>query len=73
MKNVSIWNITFDIDGQLYVLDEQAKRKSIPNMIAFMLDNLVKEDLRPIDKFDIDAILEHEGFWLDESDNTKEE
>ena len=73
MKNVSIWNITFDIDGQLYVLDEEAKRKRIPSMIAFMLDNLVKEDLRPIDKFDIDAILEHEGFWLDESDNTKEE
>ena len=73
MKNVSIWNITFDIDGQLYVLDEEAKRKRIPNMIKFMVDNLVKEDLRPIDKFDIDAILEHEGFWLDDSGNKKEE
>ena len=42
-------------------------------MIKFMVDNLLKEDLRPIDKFDIDAILEHEGFWLDDSDNTKEQ
>lgn len=62
MSKITVWNITFDIDGQLYVLDEEAKRKRIPNMIAFMLDNITKEDLRPIDNFDIKAILEHEGF-----------
>ena len=60
--NITIWNITFDVDGKLYVLDEIKKRTRVGNMISFLLDNVSMNDIRPIDEFDIKAILEHEGF-----------
>ena len=60
--NITIWNITFDVDGKLYVLDEGKIGSTTESLIRLILTNLNKEDLRPIDKFDIKAILEHEGF-----------
>jgi len=64
MKNdgITIWNITFDVDGKLYVLDELKKGTRVANMISFLLDNVSMNDIRPIGKFDIEAILEHECF-----------
>lgn len=64
MKNddITIWNITFDVDGKLYVLDELKKGTRVANMISFLLDNVSMNDIKPIDKFDIRAILGHEGF-----------
>ena len=64
MKNddITIWNITFDVDGKLYVLDELKKGTRVANMISFLLDNVSMNDINPIDKFDIRAILGHEGF-----------
>tara|TARA_R100000329_G_scaffold109458_1_gene89896 strand:- start:55 stop:246 length:192 start_codon:yes stop_codon:yes gene_type:complete len=59
---VSVWNITFDIDGELFVLDEGKIGNSAESLIRLIRENLNIEDLRPIDKFDIKAILEHEGF-----------
>lgn len=59
---VSVWNITFDIDGELFVLDEGKIGSSAESLIRLIRENLNIEDLRPIDKFDIEAILEHEGF-----------
>lgn len=59
---VSVWNITFDIDGKLFVLDEGKIGNTTESLIRLILTNLNMEDLRPIDKFDIKAILEHEGF-----------
>lgn len=59
---VSVWNITFDIDGELFVLDEEKIGSSAESLIRLIQENLNIEDLRPIDKFDIEAILEHEGF-----------
>ena len=61
---ISVWNITFDIDGELFVLDEGKIGGTTESLIRLILTNLNKEDLRPIDKFDIKAILEHEGFNL---------
>lgn len=60
--DITIWNITFDIDGKLYVLDEAKKGTRVANMIHFLLDNVSMNDVRPINEFDIKAILEHEGF-----------
>jgi len=60
--NITIWNITFDVDGKLYVLDEAKKGTRVANMIHFLLDNVSMNDIRPINEFDIKAILEHEGF-----------
>jgi len=59
---VSVWNITFDIDGELFVLDEGKIGNTTESLIRLILTNLNMEDLRLIDKFDIKAILEHEGF-----------
>lgn len=61
---VSVWNITFDIDGELFVLDEGKIGNSAEVLIRLIQENLNIEDLRPIDKFDIEAMLEHEGFNL---------
>ena len=61
---VSVWNITFDIDGELFVLDEGKIDGTAETLIRLILKSLNKEDLRPIDKFDIEAIIEHEGFRL---------
>jgi hypothetical protein len=61
-ENITIWNITFDVDGELYVLDEGKIGNTTESLIRLILTNLNTEDLRPIDKFDIKAILEHEGF-----------
>ena len=60
--DITIWNITFDVDGKLYVLDEAKKGTRVANMIHFLLDNVSMNDIRPINEFDIKAILEHEGF-----------
>ena len=60
--DITIWNITFDIDGKIYVLDETKKGTRVANMIHFLLDNVSMNDIRPINGFDIKAILEHEGF-----------
>jgi hypothetical protein len=60
--DITIWNITFDIDGKIYVLDETKKGTRVANMIHFLLDNVSMNDIRPINEFDIKAILEHEGF-----------
>ena len=65
---VSVWNITFDIDGDLFVLDEGKIGNTTESLIRLILTNLNMEDLRPIDKFDIKAILEHEGFNLVKED-----
>lgn len=65
---VSVWNITFDIDGELFVLDEGKIGNTTESLIRLILTNLNMEDLRPIDKFDIKAILEHEGFNLVKED-----
>ena len=65
---VSVWNITFDIDGELFVLDEGKIGNTTESLIRLILTNLNTEDLRPIDKFDIKAILEHEGFNLVKED-----
>ena len=54
---VSVWNITFDIDGELFVLDEGKIGNTTESLIRLILTNLNMEDLRPIDKFDIKAIL----------------
>jgi hypothetical protein len=62
MKNITIWNITFDVDGELYVLDELSKGNRVENMLMFLLDNVTMDDIKPIDEFDIRAILGHEGF-----------
>lgn len=61
-NDITIWNITFDIDGKIYVLDETKKGTRVANMIHFLLDNVSMNDIRPINEFDIKAILEHEGF-----------
>ena len=66
---VSVWNITFDIDGELFVLDEGKIGNTTESLIRLILTNLNMEDLRPIDKFDIKAILEHEGFNLVKEDD----
>tara|TARA_R100001460_G_scaffold11230_3_gene26377 strand:- start:3877 stop:4083 length:207 start_codon:yes stop_codon:yes gene_type:complete len=65
---ISVWNITFDIDGELFVLDEGKIGGTTESLIRMILTNLNEEDLRPIDKFDIKAILEHEGFNLVKED-----
>lgn len=62
MNNITIWNITFDVDGELYVLDELSKGNRVENMLMFLLDNVTMDDIKPIDEFDIRAILGHEGF-----------
>ena len=61
-NGIGIWNITFDVDGKLYVLDEGKIGTSVSNIIKLMHDNISMNDIRPIDEFDIKAILEHEGF-----------
>ena len=61
-NGIGIWNITFDVDGKLYVLDEGKIGTSVSNIIKLMHDNISMNDIRPISEFDIKAILEHEGF-----------
>jgi len=61
-EDITIWNITFDIDGELYVLDELKIGTKVGNIIQFLQDNVSMNDIKPIDKFDIRAILGHEGF-----------
>ena len=63
-KNISNWsrwnrNITFDVDGKLYVLDEGKIGTSVSNIIKLMHDNISMNDIRPIDVCDIKATLEH--------------
>lgn len=65
---VCVWNITFDIDGELFVLDEVKIGGTTESLIRLIRENLNIEDLRPIDKFDIEAMLEHEGFNLVKED-----
>ena len=60
--NITIWNITFDVDGKLYVLDEMKVGTNVHEIIKLMQDNVSMNDIKPIDKFDIRAILGHEGF-----------
>ena len=60
--DITIWNITFDVDGELYVLDELKIGTKVEEIIQFLQDNVSMNDIKPIDKFDIRAILEHEGF-----------
>ena len=60
--NITIWNITFDVDGKLYVLDEMKVGTNVHGIIKLMQDNVTMNDIKPIDKFDIRAILGHEGF-----------
>ena len=45
MKNITIWNITFDVDGELYVLDELSKGNRVENMLMFLLDNVTMDDI----------------------------
>lgn len=58
-NDITIWNITFDVDGKIYVLDEAKKGTRVANMIHFLLDNVSMNDIRPIDVCDIKATLEH--------------
>ena len=60
--NITIWNITFDVDGKLYVLDEMKVGTNVHAIIKLMKDNVTMNDIKPIDRFDIRAILGHEGF-----------
>ena len=60
--NITIWNITFDVDGKLYVLDEMKVGTNVHVIIKLMQDNVTMNDIKPIDRFDIRAILGHEGF-----------
>lgn len=60
--NITIWNITFDVDGKLYVLDEMKVGTNVHRIIKLMQDNVTMNDIKPIDRFDIRAILGHEGF-----------
>ena len=60
--NITIWNITFDVDGELYVLDELKIGTKVDAIIQFLQDNVTMNDIKPIDRFDIRAILGHEGF-----------
>jgi|TARA_B100000085_G_scaffold258299_1_gene260271 hypothetical protein len=64
--NITIWNITFDVDGKLYVLDEMKVGTNVHEIIKLIQDNVSMNDIKPIDKFDISAILGHEGFtgWM---------
>lgn len=58
-NGIGIWNITFDVDGKLYVLDEGKIGTSVSNIIKLMHDNISMNDIRPIDVCDIKATLEH--------------
>ena len=60
--DITIWNITFDVDGELYVLDELKIATKVDAIIQFLQDNVTMNDIKPIDRFDIRAILGHEGF-----------
>ena len=60
--NITIWNITFDVDGKLYVLDEMKRGTEVQRIVQFLRDNVSMNDIEPIDRFDIRAILGHEGF-----------
>ena len=60
--NITIWNITFDVDGKLYVLDEMKRGTEVQRIVQFLRDNVSMNDIKPIDRFDIRAILGHEGF-----------
>ena len=60
--NITIWNITFDVDGKLYVLDEMKKETMVEKIIQFLQDNVSMNDIKLIDNFDVKAILGHEGF-----------
>ena len=60
--DITIWNITFDVDGKLYVLDEIKIGTMVEKIIEFLRDNVSMNDIRLIDNFDVKAILEHEGF-----------
>ena len=57
--NITIWNITFDVDGKLYVLDEMKVGTNVHGIIKLMQDNVTMNDIKPIDRFDIRAILGH--------------
>ena len=62
---VSVWNITFDIDGKLYVLDESKKNDEdhVGKIIRYLNETIVAErDLRPIDMFDLMGIFTHQTF-----------
>tara|TARA_R100001463_G_scaffold32029_1_gene71994 strand:+ start:1782 stop:1991 length:210 start_codon:yes stop_codon:yes gene_type:complete len=60
--DITIWNITFDVDGKLYVLDEGKIGTNVHEIIKLIQDNVSMNDIRPINVFDIEAILGHEGF-----------
>ena len=60
--DITIWNITFDVDGKLYVLDELKIGTKVDAIIQFLQDYVSMNDIKPIDEFDIRAILGHEGF-----------
>ena len=60
--NITIWNITFDVDGKLYVLDEMKRGTEVQRIVQFLRDNVSMNDIKPIDRFDIRAILGHEDF-----------
>ena len=60
--NITIWNITFDVDGELYVLDEMKRGTMVEKIMQFLQDNVSMNDIKLIDNFDVKAILGHEGF-----------
>ena len=60
--NITIWNITFDVDGKLYVLDEGKIGTNVHVLLKLLHDNISMNDIRLIDNFDVEALLEHEGF-----------
>ena len=45
-NGIGIWNITFDVDGKLYVLDEGKIGTSVSNIIKLMHDNISMNDIR---------------------------
>jgi|TARA_B100001094_G_scaffold328486_1_gene389006 hypothetical protein len=62
---VSVWNITFDIDGKLYVLDESKKNDEdhVGKIIRYLNETIVAErDLKPMDMFDWMGIFDHPTF-----------
>tara|TARA_R100001460_G_scaffold101017_1_gene144834 strand:- start:36 stop:254 length:219 start_codon:yes stop_codon:yes gene_type:complete len=65
-NNIKIWNITFDVDGDLYVLKEKEYySKMVEKIIGFLQDNVAIDDIKLIDDFDVREILGHEGFNIE--------
>ena len=50
--NITIWNITFDVDGKLYVLDEMKVGTNVHGIIKLMKDSTLIRNRKIINIFD---------------------